>query len=105
MPLSGKQRRHLRSLGQTMEPLIHVGKEGVSAEAVANTLEVFNTRELIKVRVLKNAPEDKTTIAQALAEATGGETAGMVGFTFLLYKPNPTVREPIELPRAAKGEA
>lgn len=100
MPLSGKQRRHLRALGQNLEPVIHVGKEGVTQECVASTLDAFNTRELIKVRVLKNAPEERNAIADDLAQATHGQVAGLVGFTFLLYKPNKGLKERIVLPRA-----
>jgi len=100
MALTGKQKRVLRGIGQLLEPVIHVGKEGVSEESVSATQDVFRKRELIKVRVLKNAPDDTLTTAAELAQATGSELVGRVGFTFLLYHPNPELRERIALPPA-----
>jgi RNA-binding protein len=100
MPLTGKQKRVLRSLGQLLDPVIHLGKEGVSEAAVAATEDAFRRRELLKVRVLKNAPDAADALAQALAGATGSELAGRVGQTVLLYRPNPELPERIVLPPA-----
>jgi RNA-binding protein len=87
-----------------LDPVIHIGKDGASDAAVASATDAFRTRELIKVRVLKNAPEDTAIIAVALAEATQSTMVGKVGFTFLLYRPNSELRDRIELPRAPKAE-
>ncbi|MHB9129882.1 MAG: YhbY family RNA-binding protein [Armatimonadota bacterium] len=103
MPLIGKQKRVLRSIGQLLEPVIHVGKEGVSALSIGATDDAFRKRELIKVRVLNTAPDDTKTTAAKLAEATGSDVAGAVGHTFLLYRPNPDLRERIELPPAKEA--
>lgn len=106
MALTGKQKRVLRSIGQLLEPIVHIGKEGVSEESIATTEDAFRRRELIKVRVLKTAPDDADTTAKALAEATNSDVAGRVGFTFLIYKPNPSIKNRIELPPAReKNEA
>src|SRR5690606_9988548 len=101
MSLSGKQRRYLRSLGHPLDPVVTVGKEGVT-EAVGEALDAALTRhELVKVRVGKNALVARDDAATALAEATGAEVAQLLGATILLYRPNP--EEPrIRLPR---GEA
>ncbi|HEY3379025.1 MAG TPA: YhbY family RNA-binding protein [Armatimonadota bacterium] len=104
MALTGKQKRVLRSLGQLLEPIVHVGKDGVSAESIAATEDVFRRRELIKVRVLKTAPDDKATTAAALAEATHSDVAGGVGFTILLYRANPDLKERIKLPPAKAAD-
>jgi len=98
MALKGKQKRVLRSIGQLLDPVVFIGKEGISEATVASTEEVFRRRELIKVRVLNNAPDDTASLAGQLSEATGSELAGKVGHTFLLYRKNPNVREPIDLP-------
>jgi len=100
MALTGKQKRVLRSIGQLLEPIVHIGKEGVSEESIASTEDVFRRRELIKVRALKTAPDNADTTAKALAEATHSDVAGRVGFTYLLYIPNPKLKDRIELPPA-----
>ena len=86
-------------MGQTMDPVVFVGKEGVEP-SIAATEEAFRRRELIKVRVMRYAPGETVDIAAALAKATHSEMAGKVGNTFLLYRPNPELRERIELPPA-----
>ena len=48
MDLSSKQRAFLRGLGSDLEPVVHIGKNGVSPEAVESIGECFNTRELLK---------------------------------------------------------
>jgi len=83
---------------------VHIGKEGVSEAAVVTTDDVFRRRELIKVRVLKGAPEDADATAVTLAAATHSDIVGRVGFTFLLYRPNPTLKERIALPPAKNME-
>ncbi len=98
MALTSKQRRVLRGKGQTLDPVVFIGKEGISEAGVASTEDALRWRELIKVRVLTNAPDETAALAARLAEATGSDLVGKVGHTFLLYRANPNVREPIELP-------
>lgn len=98
MALTGKQKHVLRGIGQLLDPLVHIGKEGISEDAIAAVEDVFRKRELIKVRVLKTAPDDTKTTAAQLAEATTSDMAGRVGFTFLLYRPNVELKQRIVLP-------
>ena len=55
--LTGKQKRFLRALGTKLEPVVTIGKEGVTPTVVESARDVIAKRELIKVRVLQNAPE------------------------------------------------
>ena len=52
--LTGKQKRFLRSLGMTLEPIVPIGKEGITPAVVNSADEAIEKRELIKVRVLQN---------------------------------------------------
>jgi RNA-binding protein len=97
VPLTGKQRRHLRSLGHSLEPIVHVGKDGLSEAFVTAVAKALDDHELIKVRVLESASLDRHDAADSLAEKTGSEVAQVLGKTFLLYRPHPD--DPvIELP-------
>lgn len=104
MALTGKQKRVLRGIGQLLEPIIHVGKEGVSEVSIAATEDVFRRRELLKIRVLKTAPLITKEAATQLSQATNSEVAGSVGSTFLLYRANKDLKERINLPAAVKVE-
>jgi RNA-binding protein len=98
MNLTTKQRAYLRGLGQTLRPQLHVGYEGYSAGILASLEELFKRRELVKVRILNTAEEDPKALAAALASEANAELVGVVGKTFVLYRPNPEMKERIELP-------
>jgi RNA-binding protein len=84
--LTGRQRRHLRALGQTLTATLHVGQEGVSDAVVRQADAQLESHELIKVRVGDNAPEDRHATAAVLAERTHAHLAQVLGRTALLYR-------------------
>ena len=96
-PLRGKQRRYLRGLGVGLDPVLRVGKDGIT-DAVLNAIEVeITARELVKIRLLDNLDGDRKEIARELAERSGTELIQVLGRTLLLWRRNP--EEPtIELP-------
>jgi RNA-binding protein len=96
--LSGKAARYLRGLGHHLDPVIQIGKEGVTDGVVAATREALLAHELVKVRVLAEAPIDRKDAGQELADRAGAALAQTLGRTLLLYKRHP--RKPtIVLPR------
>ncbi len=86
-PLTGKQARFLRGLGHGLEPLVTVGKEGVSETLVASLDVNLVAHELVKVRIGQGCAEDRHEVAQALAARTGSAVAQVLGRTVLLYRP------------------
>ncbi|HEU5194464.1 MAG TPA: ribosome assembly RNA-binding protein YhbY [Methylomirabilota bacterium] len=84
--LTGKQRRHLRALGQRLTATLHVGHEGVSDAVVAQADAQLEAHELIKVRVSENAPDDRHATAEDLAARTRAHLAQVIGRTALLYR-------------------
>lgn len=95
--LSGKQRRFLRAMGSTMEPLVLVGKSGVSESLILQLDEALETRELVKVKVLNNCAQDLTEIGQLLEVQTSSERVQTIGHTFLYYR-RASEKPQIELP-------
>ncbi|MCR4616501.1 MAG: YhbY family RNA-binding protein [Clostridiales bacterium] len=88
--MTSKERAELRKQANTLEPLFQVGKSGATAGVVAQTLEAFNTRELVKLKVLlESAPETPRETAEKLAEATGSQVVQVIGGSIILYKENP----------------
>ncbi len=96
--LSSKQRAHLRSLAHSLKPILQVGNDGVSDAFLESLEEAFNTRELLKVKVLEGAPEDTAEAARAMADGLDGvEVAQTIGRTVVLYREHPDDPE-IRLP-------
>ena len=96
--LTSKQRAHLRSLAHNLKPILQVGVDGVT-DAVADSVEeAFNTRELLKVKVLENAPVDVDEAAAALAaRIPNAHVPQTIGRVLVLYRPFPEDPE-IRLP-------
>ena len=98
MALTTKQRSYLRGLGQSLSPQLHLGHQGLTEGVQSNLEDLFKRRELVKVRILNTADETPKEVAAAMAEAAHAELVGVVGKTFVLYRPNPELKERIELP-------
>lgn len=86
--LIGKQKRYLRSMGNGMDPILQVGKGGITETVVKQTDEVLEARELIKCRVLQNCLEEPKTLADELAEQVQAELVQVIGRNFLLFRPS-----------------
>src|SRR5690606_10905156 len=72
VPLTSKQRAYLKSLAHPLKPILQIGREGVT-DAVARTVtDAFNTRELLKVKVLEAAPAPARETAEDLAARIDG---------------------------------
>ncbi len=84
--LTGKQRRFLRGLGHHLDPVVHVGKDGLTEGLVKATDEALARHELIKVRLGESAGADRHEVAEALAQAVTGHLAGVIGRTLLIYR-------------------
>ena len=84
--LTGKQKRHLRSMGNEMDPILQVGKGGITEMVVTQTNQTLESRELIKCRTLQNSPEEPKVVAAELAEQTGAELVQVIGRNFLLFR-------------------
>lgn len=85
--LTSKQRSYLIGLSNQLDPVIQIGKNGVSPEAVISAEEAFNTRELVKGAVMKMAPETPREAAETLAGRTRSQVVMVIGRKFVLYRP------------------
>ncbi len=83
---TSKQRAHLRSLAMNLDPIFQVGKSSLTPEVTEAISEAFNTRELIKISVLKNCMDDPREIGEIVAERTGSELVHTIGKKIVLYK-------------------
>lgn len=100
--MTSKQRAYLKSLASTINPVFQVGKASLTPEFVEGINEAFNTRELLKIAVLKNCMDDPGEIAQTIAERTHSQVVQVIGKKIVLYKPdkkNPKIVLPKENPK------
>lgn len=88
-PLTGAQKRQLRSLAHHADPIVRVGKDGVTESVLAATDQALTDHELIKVRVPAGDKESRQGAADALAKGTRSELVGLTGRIVILYRRHP----------------
>ena len=90
--LTGKQKKHLRGLGQLLDPLLTVGKEGITDPVIKNISDLLLKRELIKVRLAGPSGAARKEVGPALADASQSACISILGRTVVLYRPNPDIK-------------
>ena len=87
MELTSKQRAQLRGLANSIDTIIHVGKDGIGENLVKQADDALEAREIIKGKVLDNNIEyDARLAAEELAKATRSEVVQVIGTKFVLYR-------------------
>lgn len=86
--ITSKQRAFLRSMANTMETILIVGKGGITAEVVKQADDALTAREIFKGKVLETAEDTAREVAVNLAEQTQAEIVQVIGTKFVLYRKN-----------------
>lgn len=89
MPLTGHATRGLRALAHKLKPVVQIGKEGVTPGVLKAIAQALVDHELLKVKILSEAPEDRKFIAAQAASGTASDVVQLVGRVVTLYKPHP----------------
>ena len=87
--MTGKERARLRSLANTIQPVIYIGKDGITDNTVREVNDALEARELIKGCVQQGAPVDAKEAITALAKQCAAEPIQFIGRRFVLYRKNP----------------
>lgn len=74
-------------MANTMDPILHIGKEGITQAVVQQAWDALEARELIKVTVQRYAPYETTREAlELLCEKTHAEPVQCIGSKFVIYR-------------------
>ena len=84
--MTTKQRAILRSMASTLEPILHIGKDGIGENTVKQCWDALEARELIKVAVLDNAPMSAREACEQMCEKTHAEPVQVIGRRFVIYR-------------------
>ena len=80
--------KKLKEKAKTLEPVIRIGKNGLTESTIKEIKKQLNKKKLIKVKLLKAFISDKNKkeVAKEIAEKTSSQLIYMVGFVVVLYK-------------------
>lgn len=85
--MTSKERAKLRAQANPLEPIIQIGKEGITDNLVTQIDDTLDVRELIKVRVhLETAPMTPREFADELGERLGAEVIQVIGGIIVFYR-------------------
>ncbi len=96
--INSKQRAFLRSMCNTMDPSLFIGKEGILDTTVQECENLLEARELIKCSIQKEAPLSAREALEQLCEKTGAEPVQCIGRKFCIYRPKQKSDPVIQLP-------
>lgn len=92
--LTSKERAELRGKANSLKPMLHIGKEGITEAVVSQAVETLLAHELVKCRVLETALLTAVEAGNDLAEKSGADFISASGSTFVIYKKNPNKDNP-----------
>lgn len=85
--MTSKERAAWRAKANTLEPIIQIGKEGITDNLITQIDDTLDVRELIKIRVhLETAPQTPKEIAPQLAQRLGADVIQVIGGVIVLYR-------------------
>lgn len=96
--MTSKQRQFLRGLAHPLEPVVRIGRGGVTDAVVEETKKSLAAHELIKVKIESDDSAERKELAAKLAAATSSDLAGTVGKIAILYRPRDE-KPDIKLPK------
>jgi RNA-binding protein len=85
-PLTNAKKRQLKARAQKLEPVLKIGRGGVTPAFLASLGEALNRHELVKIR-FTDFKEEKKTLAPLIAERTGSELITRVGNVAVFFRP------------------
>jgi RNA-binding protein len=93
-PLNNAGIRKLKALAQRLEPVLRVGKQGLSDAFLKSVGEELDRHELIKIKFADHK-QQKKELAPVLAEKTASRLVTRVGNVVVLYRAqtDPTKRQ------------
>ena len=92
--LSSSERSFLRSQAHHLEPVVLIGKHGVT-EGTINTIDkALDSRELIKIK-FREFKDEKQILSEKVAKLTNSAVVGIIGHTLIIFRQNPDLEKQI----------
>jgi len=87
--MKGKERAELRAEAHHLDPVVHVGHQGLTPTVIGSLDDALRTRELVKVKITNKDVIKPKDAANALALATNSAVIQVIGRTATFFRENP----------------
>lgn len=87
MNSSSSTKKHFRSIGHKLKPVVTVAQKGLT-DNIRNELDrALKDHELIKVKLVAESREERDQLATSVTESLTAECIQKIGNILLLYRP------------------
>ena len=86
MELTSKQRAQLRGVANSIDTIVHIGKDGITDNLVKQANDALEAREIIKCKVQENSMLTAREACDQLSRLTRSEQVQVIGTKFVLYR-------------------
>jgi len=83
--LNSKQKQYLKGLAQNLDPMVQIGKNGLTEASLSTIEKALNDHELIKVKFLYYKG-NRQEISNEIIMKTKAEFVEIIGNILILYK-------------------
>ena len=86
MELTSKQRAQLRGIANSIDTIVHIGKDGITENLVKQADDALEAREIIKCKVQEDSLLTAREACEELSRLTRSEQVQVIGTKFVLYR-------------------
>lgn len=84
--ITTKQRAFLRGLGNALDCVMQIGKDGLSENSYMTLEGLLEARELIKINVLKSCENSPKEVKDIICARLNAEPIQVIGSKILIYR-------------------
>lgn len=84
--ITTKQRAYLRALGNALEPVMQIGKEGLSENSYKAIEGLLEARELVKINILKNCDLSPKDAMIEICNRLNAEPVQVIGYKIIIFR-------------------
>ncbi|MCK9237499.1 MAG: ribosome assembly RNA-binding protein YhbY [Thiopseudomonas sp.] len=89
MSLTQEQKKHFKSIGHHLKPVVTVAEQGLKENLMAELDRALNDHELIKIQLRIAEREDRQAILTELCQQSSAILVQSIGKMALIYRKNP----------------
>lgn len=87
MIIEKSELKRIKQIAHHIKPEFNIGKEGITKSFIQSLQQAFNTKEVVKVKILDNCSEEIEVIKIKLFNDTGFIFVQKIGHVLTIYKP------------------